>query len=156
MAMMLRPTRIRVCCMKENSKKANTHVNEKWEPFARMGTIWQPDELIEGYCIPLDRRQSRIFVANEMVRPQRGYFLKLMIDKGQDVTINLDKQKAEFPQTTEIFNSFLPKAWVNKGRTRRCYKYIIFGHGETNKHLALSLMHSIVANIASQNGGNKK
>lgn len=141
--------------MKENSKKTNSHVNDEWKPFARMETIWQRDDLIEGYCIPLDGKQFRIFVGNEVKRDNRGYFLKLMYEWGKDETINLDKQKADFPQTTTIFNSFLPKAWVNKGRTRRCYKYIIFGHGEANKHLALSLMHSIIASIANQNGGNK-
>lgn len=133
--------------MKKNCKKLNVSTNEKWEPLVRMGKIAQPDELIEGYCIPLDGREFRIFVADERVKPQRGYFIKLMYEWGQDETINLNKQKDDFPQTTKVFNSFLPKAWVNQGKTRRCYKYIIFGHGESNKHLALSLMHSIVASI---------
>ena len=99
--------------MKGGLKKTVTSINENWEPFTRMETIWQPDKLIEGYCIPLDGKEFRIFVADERVNPQRGYFLKLMLEKGQDETICLDKQKADFPQTMKIFNSYLPHAWVN-------------------------------------------
>lgn len=131
------------------SKEKITPNDEKWEEFARLKLIKQDDVLVEGYCIPLDGKPFRIFVGNEVKRNARGYFLKLMYDWGCDTTIDLDKRKADFPQTTEIFISFLPKAWVNKGKTHRCYKYIIFGHGEANKHLAMSLMHSIISSIAN-------
>lgn len=141
--------------MKGNSKKSCAPANEKWVPFARMETIKQPDELIEGYCIPLDKEEFRIFVADEKVPPRRGYFLKLMFEWGKDENINLDAQKEVFHQVTKIFEDFLPDAWINKGTTYRCYKYIMFGHGVANKHLALSLMHSIIVSIANQNGGNK-
>ena len=134
--------------MKENCKKTSTLADGQWVPFARLETIPQPDELIEGYCIPLDGKQFRIFVADERVNNPRGYFLKLMFEWGNDTEVNLDKQQDEFPQTTKIFKSFLPKAWINRGTKRYCYKYIMFGHGLTNKHLALSLMHGIIASIA--------
>ena len=79
-----------------------------------------------------------------------------MYEFGTDEVIDLDKNKNTFPETTRIFKSYLPKAWINRGTKRFCYKYIMFGHGLTNKHLALSLMHGIIASIAKNNGGQFK
>lgn len=129
--------------------------NETWEPFARMKSIPQRDQLIEGYCVPLDNKQFRIFVADELAGTRRGYFLKLMYEWGQDEIVNFDKQKDVFPQVTEVFKKNLPNAWVNIGRTLRCYKYIMFGKGLCNKHRALSLMHNIIADIAAISTNNK-
>ena len=151
----LHPTRIREKYMGSSNNKKVTPVNEPWEPFARMESLLQRDQLIDGYCVPLDGRHFRIFVADEVTGTRRGYFLKLMYEWGQDETINLDKQKDVFPQTTEVFKQYLPKAWVNRGKTRRCYKYIVFGKGLYNKHCALSLMHNIIADIAAISTNNK-
>ena len=131
--------------------ETNTHLNTpndgEWTPFAKLTKIYQPDKLIEGYCIPLDGKQFRIFVADEKTNGQRGYFLKLMYMTGKEKDINLTTQQKDFPQTTSIFERYLPNSWTNKGSTYHCYKYIIFGKGLSNKHLALSLMHSIIASI---------
>lgn len=139
--------------MKVESNKTNNSADGLWVPFARFTTL-EPspnrnDTLVEGYCIPLDGKHFLIFVAKERenIDNSRGYFLKLMYEWGNDAKVDLDKQD-EFPQAKRIFEDYLPDAWVNKGVTYHCYKYIIFGHGLTNKHLALSLMHSIIANIA--------
>ena len=145
----LRPTQIRGKNMGSSNNKKVTSVNESWEPFARMESLLQRDQLVDGYCVPLDGKHFRVFVANEVTGTRRGYFLKLMYEWGQDEAINLDKQKDVFPQATEIFKKYLPKAWVNRGKTRRCYKYIMFGKGLCNKHLALSLMHNIIADIVA-------
>ena len=120
-----------------------------------MKSIPQRDQLIEGYCVPLDNKQFRIFVADELVGTRRGYFLKLMYEWGQDEIVNFDKQKDVFPQLTEVFKKNLPNAWVNRGRTRHCYKYIMFGRGLCNKHRALSIMHNIIADIAAISTNNK-
>ena len=135
--------------MSDNSNKIPTI--EQWEPFAQMKFLLQRDELIEGYCIPLDGKRFRIFVANELTGTQRGFFLKLMYEWGKDEEVNLVSQKDKFPQTTEIFNRYLPGSWINRGAKHRSYKYIVFGKGLNNQHLACSLMHTIIADIAAKN-----
>ena len=57
-----------------------------------------------------------------------------------------------YPQATELMKRHLPDAWVNKGKTRRCYKYIVFGHGEQNMVLALSLLKTIVDELKNKKG----
>ncbi|MCR5589358.1 MAG: hypothetical protein K6F72_07065 [Bacteroidales bacterium] len=121
--------------------------DEEWIEFAELKQIKQDDVLVKGYCIPLDGRNFRIFVGNEVKRDERGYFLKLMYGWGRDTSIDLDKQKRDFPEATAIFRRYLPKAWA-KGRTYFSYKYIMFGKGLCNKTLALLLLQSIVENCS--------
>lgn len=136
--------------MNKKNTYLNTSNDEGWAPYAKLTGIYQPDELIEGYCIPLDGKQFRIFVADEKTNGQRGYFLKLMYMTGKEKDIDLSTQQKDFPQTTSIFERYLPNSWINNGTTYHCYKYILFGKGLANKHLALSLMHSIIASIINQ------
>ena len=105
------------------------------------------DRLIEGHSITLDGQLFRIFVMEELTAPQRGYILKLMFGWGNDTGVNLDKQSTLFPQTTRIFESYLPDAWENRGRDYFCYKYIVFGHGDFNREIALTLMHHILEEV---------
>ena len=107
------------------------------------------DQLVEGYCVPLDGKQFRILVADETTGTQKGFFLKLMYEWGKDTKVDL-REEILYPEATEIFKGYLPKSWINRGKTRHCYKYIVFGHGLANKHLALSLMHSIIASIINK------
>ena len=113
------------------------------------------DRLIEGYSITLDEKTFRIFVMEELTGTRRGYILKLMLGWGDDTNVDLQKNKKEYPQTTELMKRHLPDAWVNKGKTRRCYKYIVFGHGEQNKNLALSLLKTIINELDGEKGCNQ-
>lgn len=101
------------------NKNTHTPDDEKWEEFAELKLIKQDDVLVEGYCIPLDGKQFRIFVGNEIKRGKRGYFLKIMYDWGKNTTIDFDKRRKDFPQATAIFNRYIPNAW-SKGDTYRC------------------------------------
>ena len=105
------------------------------------------DRLIEGYSITLDGHLFHIFVMEEMTRTMRGYILKLMYEWGDSTTVDLDRHRARYPQTTELMRRHLPEAWVNKGKTRHCYKYIVFGHGEFNRDLALALLRHMVEEV---------
>ena len=62
----LHPTRIREKNMGSSNNKKVAPVNEPWEPFARMESLLQRDRLIDGYCVPLDGKHFRIFVADEV------------------------------------------------------------------------------------------
>ncbi|MBR1799000.1 MAG: hypothetical protein IJ761_03760 [Bacteroidales bacterium] len=105
------------------------------------------DRLIEGHCVTLDGHIFRIFVMEELTVSKRGYILKLMLDWGDSATVDLDKQGNQYPQAKRIFDSYLAGAWMNKGTRYHCYKYIVFGHGEFNRELALTLLHHIVEEI---------
>ncbi len=148
----LHPARIRVYCMGKKRNKKGAPAEEKWVSFARMGSIRQPDDLIEGYCIPLDGKEFRLFVMEELTGTKRGYILKLMLGWGDDTTIDLQRQRKSFPEATNLMNLHIPDAWVNKGKTRRCYKYMTFGKGEQNKALALALLRTIVCELKSMKG----
>ena len=102
------------------------------------------DRLIEGYEITLDGKLFRIFVMEELTGTQRGYILKLMLGWGTDTSVDLQKQKKLYPEATDLMKRHLPDAWVNKGTSIHCYKYIVFGHGEQNMQLALSLLRTII------------
>lgn len=111
------------------------------------------DRLIEGYCIPLDGQEFRLFVMEERTGTKRGYILKLMLGWGNDTAVDLQRQKSQYPQAIELMKRHLPDAWVNKGKARRCYRYIVFGHGEQNKNLALTLLKTIIDELGNKKGG---
>lgn len=113
------------------------------------------DRLIDGYCVTLDNEQFRIFVMEELTGTQRGFIIKLMLGWGDDTTVDLQKQQKDYPQATELMKRHLPGAWVNKGKTRHCYKYIVFGHGEQNKELALRLLKIIIDELDGMKGHKK-
>ena len=102
------------------------------------------DRMVEGYSITLDDNLFHIFVMEELSGTRRGYILKLMLGNGVDTSVDLHRQKFKFPEVTELMKRHLPDAWVNKGKTRRCYRYIVFGHGKQNMQLALTLLHTII------------
>lgn len=133
---------------KTTNKQVNANTWNAFQPFTSEEFAEHfRDQLVEGYCVPLNGKQFRIFVADEITGTQRGFFLKLMYEWGIDETVDI-RDEALYPDVSKVFKNYLPKSWVNRGKTRHCYKYIMFGHGLANKHLALSLMHGIIASIA--------
>ena len=113
------------------------------------------DRLIEGYSVTLDGQLFNIFVMEELTGTKRGYILKLMLGLGDSTTVDLHRQKALYPQATELMRRHLPDAWVNKGKTPRCYRYIVFGHGEQNKQLALNLLRVLCDELDSKKVGRR-
>ncbi|MGX8712666.1 MAG: hypothetical protein ACSW8I_03145 [bacterium] len=110
------------------------------------------DRLVEGYSINLDGNLFHIFVMEELTGTCRGYIIKLMLGNGDNTSVDLQREKSKFPEATGIMKRHLPDAWVNKGKTRRCYKYIVFGHGEKNMQMALVLLHTIIDELGSKKG----
>lgn len=109
------------------------------------------DQLIEGYCVPLDGQEFRLFVLNEITGSKRGFILKIMFQLGTDYITDI-RDRTAFPQTNSIFRDtrFRRGDWKNQAKKdgRHCYKYIVFGHDEKDKEDALKLMYRIVIHIA--------
>jgi type IV secretory pathway TraG/TraD family ATPase VirD4 len=109
------------------------------------------DQLIEGYCVPLDGQEFRIFVLNELTGTKRGFILKIMFQLGTDYFTDI-RDRILFPQTNSIFRDarYGRGDWKNKAKKdgRHCYKYIVYGHDEKNKEAALRMMYQIIIHIA--------
>ena len=110
------------------------------------GTANENDRLEEGYCLMLDNEVFHVFVMYELTNSQRGYVLKIMYQNGTDNDVNLD-DSSRFPEVNAIFGKYCRGLWKNKGTTRFCYKYVVFGLGDSNKLFSITIMRQIVCDI---------
>lgn len=110
------------------------------------GTANENDRLEEGYCLMLDNEVFHVFVMYELTNGQRGYVLKIMYQNGTDNDVNLD-DSSRFPEVNAIFGKYCRGLWKNKATTRFCYKYVVFGHGDSNKLFSITIMRQIVCDI---------
>ncbi|MCR4828707.1 MAG: Arm DNA-binding domain-containing protein [Bacteroidales bacterium] len=104
------------------------------------------DNLIEGYSLTLDNHEFCVFVFDELTEAHRGYILKIMYGDGTDEDVDLDKMK-KYPQVNRIFDKNLHGLWINKGKKRFCYKYIVFGKEQKDRIFAVTIMRQIVCDI---------
>lgn len=120
------------------------------EQFYKMqnlkGTANENDCLEEGYCLMLDNEVFHVFVMYELTNGQRGYVLKIMYRNGTDIDVNLD-DSLKFPKVNELFGRYCRGLWINKGSSRFCYKYVVFGQGDSNKLFSITIMRQIVCDI---------
>lgn len=103
----------------------------------------QKEELIDGYCIPLDGEEFRVLVTKKLSGREPGYQVKVTYHWGDDIGISLDNAQL-YPQATSIFKRYRYGEWVTEDPTRRGCKSINFGPEEKDKDAALQLMNQIV------------
>ena len=69
-----------------------------------------------------------------------------MVGNGTDRKVDLSKTK-KYSELRYIFDKWCNSLWINRGKTRHCYKYVVFGKDESHKHLAITVMRLIVCDI---------
>jgi hypothetical protein len=82
----------------------------------------------------------------ELTGTKRGYVLKLMFQDGKSDSVNINDRE-RFPYANSLFDRFCNGLWENKPNAKKCYKYVVFGHGESNKIFAVTIMRNIVCDI---------
>ena len=118
--------------------------------FGRITSLKPPlnqnEELIDGYCIPLDGEEVRVFVARKKSGREPGYKVRIMYHWGDDIGISLDNAQL-YPQANDIFDRHRRGEWVTEDPLHRGSKSISFGMEEKDKDAALELMHQIVKEV---------
>lgn len=104
------------------------------------------DKLIEGFQLVVDNENFLIFVMDELTGTKRGYILKLMFQDGKSDSVNINDRE-RFPYANSLFDRFCNGLWDNKPNAKKCYKYVVFGYGESNKIFAVTIMRNIVCDI---------
>ena len=104
------------------------------------------DKLIEGFQLVVDNENFLIFVMDELTGTKRGYILKLMFQDGKSDSVNINDRE-RFPHANSLFDRFCNGLWDNKPNAKKCYKYVVFGYGESNKIFAVTIMRNIVCDI---------
>jgi len=110
------------------------------------GTANENDIFIEGYKFSIDKKDFSIFVMKEATGTKRGYILKIMLGDGKDKNINISDTKI-FPKLNSLLGVWCCGLWKNRGKTRFCYKYVVFGKGEADKQNAVTMLRIIVCSI---------
>ncbi|MBO4599355.1 MAG: hypothetical protein J5641_01320 [Bacteroidales bacterium] len=110
------------------------------------GPLSQTDELIEGYCFPMDGEDFRVYVAKRVVGPHPGYNLNITCHWGDDIGISLDNANL-YPQANAILNKFNQGEWFNADPLRRASKSLRFGMEEKDKDAAIEMMHQIIKEV---------
>ena len=106
-------------------------------------SLFPKEELIDGYCIPLDGEEFRVFVTRKMIGRNPGYQVKIAYHWGDDIGISLDNAQL-YPQATTILQQYHRGEWEFENPIHRGCKHITFGPDEKDKDAAIQLMNQIV------------